>query len=182
MRVTGGRLKGRRLATARSSAIRPTTDRVRGAVFDILTQGMAIDIEGLRVLDLFAGSGSLGIEALSRGARFCLAVERSATARGIIRENIEHLKLNGVMRVFRRDATRLGHIGSLQPFDLVFLDPPYGQGLEKPALKAARQGGWLAPNALCVLESSAKDEPALFSKMEIINTRVYGDTRISFIR
>ena len=96
------------------------------------------------MLDLFAGSGALGLEALSRGARFCLFVEESAEARAAIRRNVEALGLTGTTKIFRRDATRLGPAGTMQPFDLVFLDPPYGKGLGEKALQSAAEGGWIS--------------------------------------
>ena len=182
MRVVGGRLRGRPLAGPKSSAIRPTADRLRESVFNILLHAYGDPITGARVLDLFAGSGALGIEALSRGAAFALFVDDGAEARALIRENVTALGLGGVTRIFRRDATKLGPAHPVEPFSLVFLDPPYGQKLAAPALIAARDGGWLAPGAIIVVEEAAKSAfapPAGFSELE---RRGYDDTEFVFCR
>ncbi len=182
MRVVGGRLRGRPLAGPKSSAIRPTADRLRESVFNILLHAYGDPITGARVLDLFAGSGALGIEALSRGASFALFVDDGAEARALIRENVTALGLGGVTRIFRRDATKLGPAHPVEPFAVVFLDPPYGQGLAAPALIAARNGGWLAPGALIIVEEAAKSAfapPSGFSELE---RRDYDDTEFVFCR
>ena len=155
MRVVGGEFRGRPLAAPGGRNTRPTADRLRQTIFDILTHGYADAVKDARVLDLFAGTGALGIEALSRGAAYALFVEEAVEARGAIRANIESLGLTGRTRVFRRDATRLGPAGTVQPFALAFADPPYGKGLGETALGAAVSGGWLAPGALAVLEEAA---------------------------
>ncbi len=129
MRVVGGRLRGRTLAGPKSSAIRPTADRLRESLFNILVHAYDDPINGARVLDLFAGTGALGIEALSRGASFTLFVDDGAQARALLRENVTALGLGGVTRIFRRDATKLGAAHPVEPFSLAFVDPPYGQGL-----------------------------------------------------
>jgi 16S rRNA (guanine966-N2)-methyltransferase len=152
MRVVGGRLRGRTLSAPQSRAIRPTADRLRESVFNILAHGHDDPIAGARVLDLFAGTGALGIEALSRGAEFTLFIDAGAEARALIRENIAALGLGGASRIFRRDATKLGPVQPLAPFSLGFLDPPYGQGLAAAALAAARGGGWFTAGALIVVE------------------------------
>src|SRR4030095_15105704 len=155
MRIVGGRLGGRTLASPRSQAIRPTADRLRESLFNILVHAYGDPVTGARVLDLFAGTGALGLEALSRGAAFALLVDDAAEARALLRENVAALGLGGVSRIFRRDATRLGPAHPLEPFSLVFLDPPYGKGLAEKALLSARDGGWLAPSALIVVEEAA---------------------------
>ena len=155
MRVVGGRLRGRALAAPRSQAIRPTADRLRESLFNILVHAYDDPITGARVLDLFAGTGALGIEALSRGAAFALFVDDGAEARALLRENVTALGLGGATRIFRRDATKLGPAHPVEPFSLVFLDPPYGKGLAERALASARAGGWLAPDALVVVEEDA---------------------------
>src|SRR5690349_15507257 len=134
MRVVGGRLRGRTLATPKSQAIRPTADRLRESLFNILAHAYDDPVTGARVLDLFAGTGALGIEALSRGASEAVLVDDGVEARGLIRENVTALGLGGVTRVFRRDATRLGDAHPVGAFSLVFLDPPYGKGLAEQAL------------------------------------------------
>src|SRR5499433_258374 len=148
MRVVGGRLRGRNLASPSSRDIRPTADRLRESVFNILTHAYGDPISGARVLDLFAGTGALGIEAISRGAVFALFVDNGAEARALLRNNVEALALGGVTKVFRRDATNLGPAHPIEPFSIAFLDPPYGKGLAEKALASLRAGGWLTPGAL----------------------------------
>src|SRR5919204_1742221 len=143
MRVVGGRLKGRNLASPSSQAIRPTADRLRESVFNILIHAYDNPLQGARVLDLFAGTGALGIEAVSRGAAFALFVDNGAEARALLRNNVESLALGGVTKVYRRDATDLGPAHPMQPFSLAFLDPPYGKGLGEQALTSLRDGAWL---------------------------------------
>jgi 16S rRNA (guanine966-N2)-methyltransferase len=182
MRVVGGRLRGRALAGPKSAAIRPTADRLRESLFNILLHAHDDPITSARVLDLFAGTGALGIEALSRGATFALFVDEGAQARALIRENVAALGLGGVTRIFRRDATKLGPAHPVEPFSLAFLDPPYGQGLAPAALISARDGGWLVPGALIVVEEAAKSAfapPPGFSELE---RRVYDDTEFVFCR
>src|SRR5207245_2308460 len=138
MRIVGGRLRGRALAAPKSQAVRPTADRLREALFNILAHAYGDPITGARVLDLFAGTGALGLEALSRGAQFALFVDDGAEARALLRENVAALGLGGVTKIFRRDATRLGPAHPVEPFSLVFLDPPYSKGLAEKALVSAR--------------------------------------------
>lgn len=180
MRVVGGEFRGRPLATPRTNAIRPTTDRAREAVFNVLAHRYPDRLEG-RVLDLFAGTGALGIEALSRGASFCLFIEESAEGRGLVRENVETLGLQGRTKLFRRDATALGPSGTLGLFGLLFADPPYGKGLGERALQSARQGGWIGPGSLCVVEEAADAAFAPGDGFDIVDERAYGDTVIRFI-
>jgi 16S rRNA (guanine966-N2)-methyltransferase len=182
MRIVGGELGGRRLATPRSDAIRPSSDRLRQALFDMLAHGHGDPVSGARVLDLFAGTGALGLEALSRGARFVLFVEEDAAARALIRENIEALGLTGRTRIFRRDATRLGEAGTIEPFSLLFADPPYGRGLGERALTAARAGGWLVPGALAVLEERADVSVAPVEGFAVVDRRRVGDSQLLFLK
>src|ERR671931_939003 len=156
MRIVGGHLRGRTLAAPKSQAIRPTADRLRESLFNILVHAYGDPVTDARVLDLFAGTGALALEALSRGAAFALFVDDGAEARALLRENIATLGLGGVTRVFRRDASRLGAAHPIEPFSLVFLDPPYGHGLAEKALASARAGGWLTGDALIVVEEAAK--------------------------
>src|SRR5208282_2078132 len=158
MRIVGGRLRGRLLQTPASRAIRPTSERLRESIFDILEHRHADVVEGARVVDLFAGSGALGIEALSRGARTALFVDNGAEARALLRANVEAMALGGVTRIWRADAAKLGSAPAGGRFGLAFLDPPYGQGLAGPALAALLAGGWLEPDALCVVEEAVKAE------------------------
>src|SRR5271167_4697770 len=182
MRIVGGRLKGRTLLTPSSRAIRPTSERLRESIFDILEHRFPGQIEGARVVDLFAGTGALAIEALSRGARFALFVDNGAEARALLRANVEALALGGVTRIWRADATKLGRAPSGPAFTLAFLDPPYGEGLAGPALAALVEGGWLEPDALCVVEEAAKAEIAPPAGLTGVDARTYGDTRIAIFR
>ena len=182
MRVVGGRLKGRNLASPGSRDIRPTADRLRESVFNILVHAYGNPVEGARVLDLFAGTGALGIEAISRGAAFALFVDNGAEARALLRNNVEALGLGGVTKVFRRDATNLGPAHPLPPFSLAFLDPPYGKALAETALASLRDGGWLVPAALLVVEeakAAAFSAPEGFAELE---RRAYDDTEFVFLR
>jgi 16S rRNA (guanine966-N2)-methyltransferase len=182
MRIVGGRLRGRPLAAPKSQAIRPTADRLREALFNILVHAYDDPISGARVLDLFAGTGALGLEALSRGAAYALFVDQSAEARALIRANVATLGLGGVTRIFRRDARRLGRAHPLEPFTLAFLDPPYGEALAQPALAAAAAGGWLTRGALVVVEEAAKAgfiAPEGFAELE---RRSYDDRALIVLR
>ena len=182
MRVVGGRLKGRNLASPSSREIRPTADRLRESLFNILFHAYGDPIAGARVLDLFAGTGALGIEAISRGAAFALFVDNGAEARALLRNNVEALGLGGVTRVFRRDVTNLGPAHPVEPFSLAFLDPPYGKGLAEQALASLRDGKWLTPGALIVVEeakAAAFKPPEGFEELE---RRVYDDTEFVFLK
>jgi 16S rRNA (guanine966-N2)-methyltransferase len=182
MRVVGGSLRGRTLAAPKSPTIRPTADRLREAVFNILVHAYDNPIEGARVLDLFAGTGALGIEALSRGAAFTLFVDDGAEARALLRENVATLGLGGTSRIFRRDATKLGPAHPVEPFALAFLDPPYGKGLAEQALASARAGGWFVPDALIVVEEAKKSAFAVPEGFAEIERRAYDDTEFVMLR
>lgn len=183
MRITGGRLKGLSLAPLGKgdldARLRPTSDRVRESLFSILRHGPFGDVvSGARVLDLFAGSGALGLEALSRGAAHVTFIEKGRVGRDLIRRNIELARAETQTRLLKRDATRFG------PADepgstLVFCDPPYGRGLGIRALSAARAAGWIATEALAVLEDSDSPEPP--SGFVLGDRRRYGDTVLSFL-
>jgi len=181
VRVVGGRLRSRPLAGPKSTAVRPTTDRLREALFNILAHSYDDPVTGARVLDLFAGTGALGIEAISRGAAYALFVDDGVEARALLRDNIEALGLGGVTRIFRRDATKLGPAHPLEPFSLVFLDPPYGKGLAEKALTSARDGSWLKPDALVIVEEAADaafKAPEGFAELD---RRRYDDTEFVFL-
>lgn len=180
MRIVGGEFRGRTLATPRDDAIRPTTDRTREALFNVLEHRYPGKLEGARVLDLFAGTGALGLEALSRGASFALFVEEAAAARALIRTNVEAMGLQGRSKIFRRDATRLGEVGTMLPFDLVLADPPYGKGLGEAALSAAIAGGWLVAGALIVVEEAAASPFAPPRGLTLIDRREYGTSCATF--
>lgn len=183
MRIVSGRLGGRRLATPDDQSTRPTSDRVRESLFNILAHhGDVPPLEGARVIDLFAGTGALGIEAVSRGAAYCLFVETAASARAIIRQNVEAFGLTGETRLFRRDATDLGPVGTMQPFSYAFLDPPYEKGLGEQALLSLAQGGWLTSDAIAILEERAGSEVVLPANYSEIERRQWGDTEIRLLR
>ena len=183
MRIVGGRHKGKALTAPASRATRPTSDRVREAMFNILAHGIeGFCLEGVRVLDLFAGTGALGLEALSRGARFAQFVEDASAARGIIRRNADALGVIGQVKIWRRDATRLGPCAPQSPFDLVFIDPPYGKGLAEKALGSLAAGGWLSPGAVVVVEEADSAQIDVPGELEIVSTRRYGDTQVTILR
>lgn len=184
MRIVGGRLGKRPLAGPKPGigSIRPTSDRLRESLFNVLAHAYDDACEGARVLDLFAGTGALSFEALSRGAAFALLVDDGTEARGLIRENQVALGLAGHSRVFRRDASKLGPIGAMAPFGLVFCDPPYRKDLGEKALISARDGGWLEPGALIVLEEACEVELALPESFELLERRDYGDTQMQILR
>ncbi|MEL6233585.1 MAG: 16S rRNA (guanine(966)-N(2))-methyltransferase RsmD [Pseudomonadota bacterium] len=186
MRIVGGRFRGTRLADPGpgdpAARLRPTSDRVREALFNLLAHGgfrAPPPPETCRVLDLFAGTGALGLEALSRGAASAVFIDDGAVARGLIRTNAETLGLTGQVKIWRRDATRLGPCRGA-PFDLVFLDPPYGRDLGSAALASARDGGWLAPDALIVWEEAAPQDPPDWA--DPLDQRRYGETWVTLLR
>ncbi len=182
MRVVGGRLRGRNLASPQSREIRPTADRLRESVFNILIHAYGDPLPGARVLDLFAGTGALGIEAVSRGAAFALFVDNGTEARALLRNNVEALGLGGVTKVFRRDATNLGAAHPVEPFSLAFLDPPYGKGLAEQALASLRDGGWLTKEALVVVEEAKAAGFAAPDGFAELERRAYDDTEFVFLR
>jgi 16S rRNA (guanine966-N2)-methyltransferase len=137
-----------------------------------------LTLDGARVLDLFAGTGAMGLEAISRGARFCQFVDESAAARGLVRRNADALGVIGQCKIWRRDATKLGACAPLPAFDLVFADPPYGKGLGSEAMMSLVAGGWLLPGAVAVLEESAKAEIGDIAGLTLLDRREYGDTQV----
>ncbi|HTJ55937.1 MAG TPA: 16S rRNA (guanine(966)-N(2))-methyltransferase RsmD [Devosiaceae bacterium] len=181
MRIVAGKFRGKALLPPQDESIRPTADRVREAVFNILASRMGPHLDGKRALDLFAGTGALGLEALSRGAANVVFVDIGAEARGLIRDHIEAFGAGGVTKLLRRDATALGPAGSIRPFDLIFLDPPYGRGLGEQALVSARDGGWIAPGATIVLEESREIVLDLPPGFALDDRREYGAAAVHFI-
>ncbi|MBK8085805.1 MAG: 16S rRNA (guanine(966)-N(2))-methyltransferase RsmD [Devosia sp.] len=182
MRIISGRFRGKALLPPSDAGIRPTADRTREAVFNILASRIGVHLDGVKVLDLFAGTGALGLEALSRGAASVVFVDTGAEARGLIRDHIEAFGAGGVAKLLRRDATDLGPAGTLGPFDLVFLDPPYGQGLGERALASLKAGNWLGKDATIVLEESSDIELDLPEGFELDDRRDYGAAAVHFIR
>ena len=181
MRIVGGKFRGRVLAGPSSTATRPTSDRVRESIFNILAHGIAdFEIEGARVLDLFAGTGALGLEALSRGAKFCQFVDEGTEARGVIRRNADALGTIGLCKIWRRDATKLGPCAPQSPFDLVFCDPPYNKGMGEKALTSLVEGGWLSPGAIVVVEEAENATVGEVAGLTLLDSRAYGDTQVRF--
>ena len=182
MRIIGGRLRGLHLASVgpgdAAAHLRPTSDRVREAIFNLLINGGHGDpVTGARVLDLFAGTGALGLEALSRGAAAAVFVDDGAVAQGLLRKNIDLTRSQSTATLIRRNATRLGRNPGAA-HDLIFLDPPYGKALGEAALAAAT--GWIAPGAMLVWEDSAP--PLLPPRHDILDQRRYGDTLVTLLR
>jgi 16S rRNA (guanine966-N2)-methyltransferase len=187
MRIIGGRFRGTRLSAPGAAGggethLRPTGDRVREALFNLLAHGDYGGLpEGARVLDLFAGTGALGLEAVSRGGLRAVFVDDSPVSRGLIRENVERLGLTGDTKIWRRDATRLGPCRGAA-FDLVFADPPYRSGLGAAALASALAGGWIAPGAVAVLELAGDEDAPQVAGLDEADRRRYGDTQLVFLR
>lgn len=181
MRIIAGRHRGTVLADVGAgdadAHLRPTSDRVRESLFSMLTHLNVIN--GARVLDLFAGTGALGLEALSRGARDVVFVENGRVGQRLISQNIEKLRVEGTTKLMRNDATKLG-AWPAAPFDLVFLDPPYGKAMGQRALTVALAAGWLAQDAVVVWEEAAPMEaPVGFTRTD---RRKYGDTHVTLLR
>ena len=186
MRIIGGQFRGTRLAAPGADGggaahLRPTSDRVREALFNLLAHGDYPDIEGLRVLDLFAGTGALGLEALSRGAERAVFVDEFAKSRALIRQNIDTLGVIGQTKLWRRDATRLGPCRG-EAFDLIFADPPYRSGLGARALASAGEGGWIADGAVIVLELAQNEEAPELPGLTLADRRHYGETQVLILR
>lgn len=181
MRIVAGKFRGKQLNSPSDGSIRPTADRVRESMFNILSSRLGPVFEGLRVLDLFAGTGALGLEALSRGASHVTFVDTGAEARGLIRDHIEAFGAGGVAKLLRRDATALGVPGTLGKFDLVFLDPPYGQGLGERALSEIATHGWLADGAMIVFEDSVDAAVTIPEGFTLDDRREYGAAAVLFL-
>ncbi|WP_152044644.1 16S rRNA (guanine(966)-N(2))-methyltransferase RsmD [Aureimonas psammosilenae] len=182
MRIVGGRFRGRNIESPKTDAIRPTTDRARETLFNVIEHAYGDALADARILDLFSGTGALGLEALSRGARFCLFVEEGVEGRGLLRANVENFGLTGATKIFRRDATKLGPAAPQEPFSLVFADPPYNRNLGSLALRSARDGGWLQDNALCVVEEAVGAPFEAPRGFECVEERRIGDTLFRFLR
>lgn len=183
MRIVGGEFRGRKIAApaAGSNDIRPTTDRARESLFNVLQHSYPEKLRDTRILDIFAGSGALGFEAMSWGGKFCLFVEMGTQGRGLVRETTHTLGLQGSTKLFRRDATKLGHRGSMEPFDLVFADPPYGKRLGEGALQSLRAGDWLKQDALIVLEEGSDAPFTMPDGFNLINERRSSMSVVRFI-
>ena len=181
MRIVAGKFRGKALLSPEDDSIRPTADRVRESMFNIIASRLGPRLDGLKVVDLFAGTGALGLEALSRGAATVVFVDTGAEARGLIRDHIEAFGAGGVAKLLRRDATNLGPAGTMGPVDLVFLDPPYGKGLGEQTLVALRSGGWLKPETLLVLEEGAEVTVTLPEGFALDDRREYGAAAVHIL-
>lgn len=180
MRIVGGKYKGRAIAAPKSKDIRPTKDRTRESLFNILAHSYSEYLEDARVLELFAGTGAVGLEALSRGAKYVLFVETSVEGRGLLRQNIDNFALQGCTRIFKRDATKLGPRANIDIFDFVFVDPPYAQGLGEKAIITAADHNWFNDGAIVILEEHSDIEPGLDDRFDLQETRSFGDTKMWF--
>lgn len=185
MRIVSGKFKGKSLNAPKGANTRPTSDKARQALFNVLEHASwAPALEDARIVDLFAGSGALGFEAMSRGGAFCLFVDNDASARGAIRDNIEALQLFGNTRLHRRSATDLGEkpakLGA--QFNLVFLDPPYGKGLAPPALTGLTDGDWMTEDALAVLEVAANEDVPSLTGWDMVDERKWGAAKVVFLK
>jgi len=184
MRIVAGTFRGRQLVAPKGQSTRPTADRTRQALYNVLEHApWTFGLQNRRIIDAFAGSGALGLEAISRGAAFCLFLDRSADAREAIGANVGALKLTERTRIDRRDPTSLSARSSADgaPFDLAFLDPPYGQGLGEAALARLAAGGWLAAEGLAVLERGLADPAPTPPGFQLLDERTWGAARISFL-
>ena len=181
MRIVAGRHRGRALLAPKSATIRPTSDRLRETMFNVLAHAHGDPCRDGRVVDVFGGTGALGLEALSRGARFCLFVDEGVEARGLVRGNVEALGLGGVTKIWRRDATKPG-TPTLDPFTVAFFDPPYGRGLATLAVEAFAREGWLAPDALLVVEEALDAPFAWPEAVDPLDERAVGDSVVRFGR
>lgn len=180
MRIVGGKYRGRSIASPKTDNIRPTKDRTRESIFNILEHSYSDMLDDGRMLELFAGTGAVGIEALSRGCEFVLFVEQSIEGRGLLRQNTDNLSLHGCTKIFKRDATKLGPISKFEPFTILFADPPYGLGLGEQAIKSAVDNGWLVDHALVILEEHSDIEPDLDERFTQLDRRPFGETNIWF--
>lgn len=184
LRIVSGVYRGRKLETAPGNALRPTAERVREAIFNKLTHGLIAQsgapLTDLRVLDVFAGTGALGFEALSRGALRVVFIENDAATARLIKRNAEHLGAGNTTTVVRRDATQPG--AGRTPAGLVLMDAPYRSGLTTPALDALNQGGWITPGAIIVIEVGRDEEITLPDGFDAIDDRRYGAARVLYVR
>jgi len=183
MRIVAGKFKGRNLHTPSGLNTRPTSQRAREALFNVLQHGIeGFELEDARVLDLFAGSGALGIEAISRGAAYCIFVDEALPARAALRQNIDAFGLGGQTRIFRRDATKLAPAGKVGAFDIIFADPPYDKHMGEAALTSILKGGWLKPDGIFVLEERKTAEIDVPEGVEVLDQRTYGEAQVLILR
>ena len=178
MRIISGKFRGRHLDTPQDIHTRPTSDRVRESIFNVLENGLSIKWDGLHVLDLYAGTGALGIEALSRGASFCLFIDQHSQAIDIVKRNAS---LFSYTTIWQEDATHL-KLNPYSPFDVVFLDPPYKKNLVPPTLKNLLSSNYLKNGCCIIIEISNKEEVNLMNSFKILKEKIYGKTKIIFVQ
>ncbi|MCR9193341.1 MAG: 16S rRNA (guanine(966)-N(2))-methyltransferase RsmD [Hyphomonas sp.] len=184
MRIVAGQFKGRPIQAPKTDATRPTSDRARESLFNMIAHAeWTPPLDGARVLDLFAGSGALGLEALSRGASFCVFVDNANVALTVLRKNLAVLGVEDSAKVQRRSAAKLGDMPAALDarFDIAFLDPPYKKGLVEPCLKSLLEGDWLASDALVVVETAIDETPGL-EAWELVAERVSGAAKFWFLK
>ena len=181
MRIVAGKLRGRRLQAPRDQSIRPTTDRNRESLFNVLSHHWPQHLRG-KVLDVFAGTGALGLEALSRGASCCVFMEKNRQGLALIEDHVAAFGLTDQARIVRADATRPGSADPWAPFDLIFADPPYGRGLGEKAIRALADQGWIADQAIVVLEEKRGHLPEILPGFDMLDQRDSGDTSIGMYK
>ena len=185
MRIVGGRFRGRDLKGPSGKDLRPTSDRVRESVFNVLAHGIdGFDFDGVTVVDVFAGTGALGLEALSRGCGHGVFIDSDPSAQALTRKNAGSLGLGRAVTLLKLDASRLPPPPRIAqtPAALVFLDPPYDQGLAAPALKGLVNKGWIGEGAICLVEVAAKEEFEAPREFELLDERAYGAAKAVFLR
>lgn len=182
MRIIAGKFRSKKLTSPKGDDIRPTSDRVRQSIFNIISSRLDHDFSEQRVLDLFAGTGAMGIEAISRGASEVVFVDNGLEARSLIRSHIDSFGIGGQARLLKRDALNLGKNEKCIPFNMIFIDPPYGKNLGKAALNAALENGWIADGAIIILEEKARQEIEFSDDLELIDRRKYGNSEVYLLR
>lgn len=180
MRIIAGRFRGRTIEAPKGRGTRPTTDRVRESLFNWLVHHDDIDLENARIADLFAGTGALGLEALSRGAQFATFVEKDRAALAALRQNITSLKVEDETQILAMDATRLPK--AMKPYDIIFLDPPYGSPFGAAALHSARTQNWFKPESFIIWETAANEDlNSAELNLHLSERRRYGDTALNLL-
>ncbi|MBL0848595.1 MAG: 16S rRNA (guanine(966)-N(2))-methyltransferase RsmD [Candidatus Liberibacter ctenarytainae] len=180
MKIVGGKFRGRLLYTPKNRFIRPSDSRTKKALFDILTHVYPDALNATRVLDIFAGTGSIGFEALSRGCLYVLFVDNSLESMKLIHRNAECLGIGDRCNIYLRDVLNLGKIGNREPFHFLYLDPPYRRGFVEKTLHIVDKGRWLMPNAFVVVEEHVDSHISVGPAFKLLQKRRYGDTQIYF--
>jgi 16S rRNA (guanine966-N2)-methyltransferase len=180
MRIISGEFGGQKIIAPGGDKVRPTSDKIRGAIFNSLRS--KIDIAGAHVMDVFSGSGALGLEAISNGAAFCTFIDINRESIGAAKQNAVNLNALSRCRFIMTDAVKIKPRGDdLKPADIVFMDPPYKKDLICPALMALHGGGWVKPGGVCVLEAEKTFDTGEIENFNIMDEKTYGDTRVVFL-